>query len=532
LIHGIYQIGKAIHKNESAVEILLRKQNPVRENEITKKPTILIVEANVEDVDQIEFKCYFVDFIPNSLEKYLLGLTPGNSTNYSLSLSPSYKKINEEQRKNKKFSIKFDKMTKILKEKIDNKHVLDILKDKFPEETKWIKAILEKIERDPEPLFLKIEEFLDQKGMDKFDNPLLFKIRDNGGSKFLGEIPAMKELYEMIALPKSNKSFKNARCLICGSEENLQTGFDFGFFTLDQDGFRKLFFKNVPDLCYQYVMCRECYLLSLFGFLVLQNKLKFYAYSIKESRKTVPVYHYIIPTSDNLNLLKKDVETIAEAKLERDQKKKNQIQKQIQALNLQLLQVKQKRQKEKEKRAKKRYKEIENKYSNNIKKLKEQQEKEMGQFSIVEFFEAIQNKKRYIPIIDLYFKITDSKPTPKRKEIIAEIKMSSEHVSKLAELFNSVSQSLNRPLNLTFLQKIFKDNPKKFIFYYSSLLAFRVVNRVNFMKDIANRLKPEFTNHLISLSGHTSSGKSNYFRSHLNTFDTYNALYSKAGLWR
>jgi len=532
LIRQLYRTGKAVYSGETELQVLLGLQNPIREDENTKKPSLLVIEADVKDLKNIQYSCQFIDFMPKNRDFYLLGLTAGNATNYSLSLSPSYNKITAKKKKEKKFSIKFDKITKILNEKIDGKKVLEILSQDFPDEAAYIRAILEQIKKNPEPLYLKIEEFMDDKGIEKFNNPLIFKIYDASGSRHLGEIEAMKKLYVMIALPPSNNSYKDAQCMICGSTEQLQTGFDLGFFTLDQDGFRKLFFKMEKDLSFQFLMCRKCYIFSLLGFLTLENHLKFYSYSLKDGRKSIPVYHYLIPMAEDLTRLQEDIDLISEAKENRDKKKRKRMAIQIQDLDNQLLQIKQKYQKEKEKKAKTAYKQKEKKLLEKKKQLKDSQKREIEKFPLEDFLEEIQEKKKFIPITDLYFKITDQKSTPKRKDIIAEIKMSSEYASKLAKIFSSVFQSPNRTSNLLLLLKIFRENPQKFIFYHSSLLSLRSVARQNFMRDFAAELKSDFIKHLVNISSHADFNKPDYFRSNFKIFETYEALFNEARLWK
>jgi hypothetical protein len=525
LVSQIQRIGRAVYKGEDPVDILMRLQNPVREDSTTEKRTLLVVEVDfVEKKPQFQYKLY--DFRDEDESKYLLGLTSGTSTNYSLTLSPSYKKPTKKQKKKGKYSIKFDKMVRIKDQEIKSKKIIDKLRKNYPKEIQSIEIILNALENESDRINEEIEEFLNSKGIEKFDNPLIFRIKLDGKVKFLGEISAMRKLYGLLNLSDVQAKYENAKCSLCGSENGIREGFNLGLYTIDHEGFRNLFFKKEKGISYQYLMCTDCYLYTLLGFLTLKERLNFYAYSLKEGRSSVSIYHYIIPMAKDIDILRKQVEIISEAKSNYERAEREKTDKKITQLSDQISEIKRKLKKESKGKILKELERKQKQFEQDITTEEEKYEQRIGIFTVKEFLDQIDKNQKYIPILDLYYKITDYKQNPKTKEIVSEIYMSSDHIKKLSKVFKKVTSKTNfKILRLWTLQNLVSS--KKFLHYYSSLLSLQSIYRKNFQKDIAPELKSQF---IQTITG-SNNERVNYQRS-LTTYEMYHDLFNEAKLWR
>lgn len=520
IINQIQRIGRAFYDKQKPYEILIRTQNPVKSLD-DDPPKLLIIVANIQDIEDISFKYRIIDYEKEGLKDYLLGLTSGRSTNYSLTLTTGWSKST----KNRK--IKFNKIIKILKEKIDKTPIFELLEADFGNYALKIQSLLEYIKENKKKIQERLANFLEKQGYSSFQNPLVFKIIDEDGEKFLGEIPLMRRMYEYIYLGKTDKENEDAKCSICGSSKGIREGFNFGLYTIDQASFQSAFFENTSDFSFQYLMCSDCYFYSLLGYVILKEDLTFYSYKIKEGRKSVPIYHYVIPLSKDLNSLREDVKTIKTAKRHYDEKAKKNLEDNLKQLHSSIEDLNEKA----KELTKKELDKLKKNYQEKISKNEKQLDNMSNSFPIEEIVIELFSEKKTVPLMDLYFKITNQKLNPKTKQVMSQIIMDSGNIEKLADLFFKAKNDdiLNiNTVRLSGLRNLM--DSRSFLHYYSSLLSLKKVYRKNFLRDSAGTLKKRFI--AFRTENDEKKRRESSYRSPLKSYELYNFLFSNAELWR
>jgi len=519
LINQIHRIGQAFYEGEQPVEIMIQMQNPVRSEDETQPPKIIVVVANITNLNDIQFKPDIIDYNPKKLNKYLLGLTSGSGKNYSLTLSPSWN--------GKAKDINFRKIKLISKTKLYKKTIFEVLREDYGDSATQLKILLEKVKQDENTLKKQISSLLKSEGHKNFNNPLIFKIRDKDGEKFLGEIPMMRRLYEYLFLGEMDKKYNGAKCNICGKTKSLREGFNLGLFTLDQTSFESAFFDRTTDFSCQYLMCTDCYLYTLLGFIIIKNNLQFFAYQIKQGQESIPIYHYIIPTVRDLKILKEQVEILNRAKKEYDDKEKKNITENILSLkeNIESIKTKDKV------RTPKQLERI----KQDLEKRKKRQKNLLAsistsnKFNIEDLVINLYKQNKLIPIIDIYFKITNQKLNPKTKQIVSQINITSENIELLAVIFKEAIKKLEiKRIRLSSLKDLLPT--RKFLHYYSSLLSLKPIERERYQQDCANILKSLFIKYINAKNIQTKKEYS--YRKSLSIYELYNILFYEANLWR
>ena len=522
IINQIYNIGKAFFTDEEPVEILLKLQNPPRKEKDEDSPALLEVEADISDIEDISYKYALIDYNVSQESKYLLGLSPGNSTNYSLSLSLNWKK-------NKKTS--FKKLVGISNQKVGKISVFEKLKEIFKNDESEkdlidkIEKLIEDIEKREKEISDQINDYLLSQGKKNFQNSLFFKIKDNDTTYYLGEIPSMRKMYEYIFFPELDKESKNSTCQFCDSNLGIQMGFHPGTFTIDQKAFKLEFFRGKSKFSTQFNMCYDCYLKTILGYSILSNRLNFYAYSIQEGRDNVSIYHYIIPTTRNLKKLRKDVELIYKTKKSYDDQRIKTLSNQIKSINRRLEEIKES---EKSTAAKLYEKATANKKENLENKMEKLKSGESNEFKLEDLIMQLYSEEREMSIMDIYYKITEQKQTPKSKEIINQIIISNKNMKTLGELFKATNKRFNlisEDLKLWALKFLMRK--REFLHYYSSLFSLNKVSRKDFHKYASETLKRKFLNDLYE----SGEKEDRYYRSALKTYEFYNYIFSEANLW-
>ncbi|MHA1148573.1 MAG: hypothetical protein ACTSR8_10050 [Promethearchaeota archaeon] len=532
LINQIQRIGRAAYDNEDVVDILLRLQNPVKSIQSTRnddqKRLLLVVEAEVVN-DNLLCNYSLREYNENDKYHYLLGLTAGNLANYSLTISINYP--HKENIKKIGYSTKFDKITRIEKQKIGKRSILSLLADDYPEEAEIIEKIITFLKENEKEINLEFSKLFKEEGYEKFQNPLIFKIKINNQYKYLGEIVAMRELYKYLALGTVDATFQDGSCYLCGANKGLRSGFNLGFFTLDQHSFRNYFFRILQKkFSHQYLMCTDCFLFTQLGFVIIKNRLNFYAYKFDNDN----IFHYIIPLETNLRSLKTHIDIISRAKNNRDSLIDQKLTNEIKSIHTQIEQINETIKKEVKttiiKKLEKQKQEMESK----IEKKQERRNSKKNQFTIEELIEQLKKQEKKIPIMDIYYKITDNKSTPKVKEIQSELLISTETIDKLANIFEVANKKLGKSYRPLWALKDYMQF-YKFLHYYNSIISLKPINKDNFDSDINHKLKTLFFD---SLSGkeakkQKSSGKKNGgFINLLEIYETYRILYEEANLWR
>lgn len=341
ILHQLYRIGKKFYAaGEDPVDILIRLQNKVQSGDRNKTPRILTIIADVQDPDpeKITFTCKLVDYDPSREKDYLLGLTPGTATSYSPTLSPGWKE------KGKDRNIKFRWIYRIAK----NKNI-----KKLEDPPEWLLPFFIAIQQREKELQETVSEYLVREGKTSFQQPLIFRFKDNERIKWPGEIPTFRRLYEILFLEDVDKSLQGAKCSICGNTHGLRQGFQIGMYTTDQDSFLAHYFESRKKLNFQYLMCTDCYLLSLLGFVIVRDQLNFYAYGVQVKGKRQNIYHYIIPTTENEDTLKNAIDLISQAKVRAEKRRKANLTRQIQDINNKIQRAKRKQERKPKKEIKK-----------------------------------------------------------------------------------------------------------------------------------------------------------------------------------
>lgn len=519
LINQIHRVGQAFYAGEEPFEIMIQMQNPVRSDDETQPPKILCVVADITNLDDIQFEPKIIDFNPKLSKKYLLGLTSGPGKNYSLTLSPSWKGKPKDK--------SFRKIKLISKAKINKQTIFQILSEEFGKWATKLKRLLESIKEEEKTLSKTISSCLKSEGYTKFNNPLIFKIKDKDGEKFLGEIPIMCRLYEYLFLEEMDSEYNGAQCKTCGETKGLREGFNLGLFTLDQLSFKSAFFDSTTDFSCQHLMCTDCYLYTLLGFIIIKNRLQFYAYKIKEGQESIPIYHYIIPTVRDLNILKEQVEILTRAKKEYVDKERKNIVDNINSINEKISNIKTKDKKRTPKQLESIRKELEK-----DKKKQEDQLKYVSssnKFRIEDLVITLYQENNLIPLLDIYFKITNQKLNPKTKQIVSQINLTSKQIEFLAKVFkNTIGKLEGNTIQLSSLKDLLPT--RKFLHYYSSLLSLKPIERVQFQHDCANILKSLFITYINAKNSQNKKEKS-YWNS-LRSYELYDTLISEANLWR
>ncbi len=516
LINQIQKIGRAFSKKEDPVDILIQTQNPVRSDD-KNAPKLLVVVANISDIKNISLNYRIIDYEDNRKKQYLLGLTSGRSTNYSLTLSTGWRNSGRNRK------IKLKKMVKILKEDINKTPIFDLLEEEFGDYAKKIRELLIYIKDNKKQIQEKLANFLEEEGFTSFQNPLIFKIVNENGEKFLGEIPLMRKLYEYVYLGETNNEYPGAKCSICGNSKGIREGFNFGLFTIDQISFQPAFFEETSDFSYQYLMCTECYLYSILGYIIVNRD-----YKIKEGRGSTPIFHYVIPTSKNLKTLKDQVNAIKKAKERYDESLNKNLQDSINALKESIEDLKNKG----KILTKNEIIKLKNDYQDEIEQKEEKLNRKSTTFPIEEIINQLYIERRFIPLMDIYFRITNQKLNPKTKQIMSRIHMDSEKMEKVSELFVNARNS-----NILNINKIHLSNLKNlmsstetFLFYYASLLNLKPISREKFLRDSEKVLKRNFITFINS--DDKKERREHSYRLPLRSFELYNYLFTKANLWR
>lgn len=536
LIEQLYRIGRAAYRNQPIVEIFLMLQNEVREESSTDKRSLLLMECDVSDLENITYEFKLHDYDEDQNTKYLLGLTGGNSVNYSLTLSPSYKQLTDKKINKKKRTVKFDKMVRILKQEVSKASVLDLVKEanaEYEEDIDILTELLQFIDDNQWQINLELDAFFKEKDISKFNNPLVITLKkdEDGAPQFPGEIDAYHKLYQILFLEGIDQQYDDADCQICGAKRGIRDGFNFGIFTLDQESFQTQFFRDRRNLNYQYIMCVDCYVYTLYGFLIAREHLNFYAYSVKEGRSSLSIYHYLIPMATDMKLLKKQLQFLAKAKEKYDGKIDQGIDKQINILDLKISKLQDKHQAASTKKAKKSLKKEMKANEEKKEKQEEYRQLQKNRFTLVDLLENLEDESQYLPIYDLYYKISDYKQTPKSKQIMSEVFLSTEHIRKLSDVFASVRKKMelvNRSLDLSKLKFLVQN--RDFFNYFSALLSLQPVFKSRFDQICMPKIKSEFIRN-VTANSEEQRRKHPYTRD-LRVYQTYVQLFTEANLWR
>jgi len=504
IIKNFYHIGNAFFEGKAILQILIDLQGSVNPRKNEKTPKLLILEFNISNLNSIEYEIYKEDYDDSKKYEYMLGKTPGTKTNYSLTSSLEWNK------KNEKLKINWKKITQI-KDKINrNKRIFS----KNNDDINWILKLLEFIEKNQEQINESIKEYFIKEEDDLFNYPLIFKIKKEGIDipQYLGEIEFCRQLYEFLFfVDEGISSPEGGRCFLCRNTESLLNGFNIGLFTVNQHAFRTDFFIVDKKLNFQYLMCKECYVKTLFGYNIAESRLKYYAFSKKIGRNNIAIYHYIIPFITEPASMKDAINLISQSYVGY----KKSIQKQISELNNKLTQLDIKKAREEYQKLKKRLEGLEKHIKSNS-------------FNILEFIKNIyRQKKEIIRILDIYFKIEDTKQTPSTKSIISEVFLTNEKIKMLNKLFEGTRDDLGLSdiSDVRFDSLLEALEMRDFMHYFTSLYNLNKIKRKSFLQLLKNKIKSLIINDLITTE-HSWT-----FNNVIEAIRTYDYLIDKANLW-
>ncbi len=540
------------YNGEEPASILIRLQNKVRPREGDEHAQLLIVDVDISNTDTVHFTYDLIEYDPEKDDHYLLGLTSGPGANYSLSLAPNWKKGK---------MISFKKIHSMKNVKIEKgKSIFESLGN----EGAWIQRIFDAIGDQEGNIQEGLSTLLEREGKKIFQYPLVFRVKivENKLFQFLGEIPAMRRLYELLALHNTQVTAPGARCRTCGDTRSLRDGFSIGLFTLDQDSFIAQFFAHERDLNYQYLMCTSCYLKTLLGYTIMQDRLSFFAYNIKAGRKKQPIFHYVIPTGEGHDQVRNAVNFIEEAK-RKIAEEQGILTRQIQKLKTGTEKIKD----DEIERARRAIKDLqrdesvddnedaegnngehtegeseENNDEDNEGEGEGEDEAEEDQvekqtlisnrMAIIDLIKEIyQEKKTSISLLDIYYKITNAKQNPKTKVIVAEIVLSNEKINNLAAIFQEIRVNprfKNLFIGTKSLEQLFGEH--KFLQYFTAMLSYTPVNRATFKKNASKILQKLFIHNLLERKD-PKTRKVLPFRQPLHLYDMYYTIFDKQQLW-
>jgi len=500
---------------------MLGYQNPIKPRKSEDVPNLLIFKINCSNIEDIKYTFEITEYDKNLNDSYLIGFAGGSGSNYSLTLSPNWKK------KEYTTSQDFEKAANSFWKKLTVIGNNDRLKSFFNNEGSWIKRILRDIENNTVSLFTQLDQFMTKYGFIDFKYPLVSKIKRKDKYEFLGDIFEMRKIYQTLFFPKLISSGeKKIFCRICGSENNLTEGFKLGMYSTTHNAFVMEFFSKFKHLHGQNIMCDECFLKTLHGFNFLREKLNFYAYSFKNSGTVDKVFHFIIPMITEETLLKKAIKLISKAKTQSDKAHNASIESQINSLNERLERIDRELKKSNEikrKKLNKQQAETESKINERNKDLK----KNNNSIDIDILINTLDSAGQNISILDFYYKITNVKQNPKIIEVISEILLNSDMIKKLSEIFKKTEKRFGR-VALSDLHRLVED--RFFLEYYSSLLRLQSESKELFNKRCCNLLRKYFLTDFADIKYYDLNKKEKYYYL-LDIYDRFIFMYDQENLW-
>jgi len=517
IIRSFYNIGNAKLGNKPIYQALVDLQKPVKAMKKDEIPKILVLEFDISNNDNIDYTILIEDFDENLKYNYLLGRTSGNSPNLSLTSSFQWK-VSEKENKKDLFKLNWNK-------------IINIKKNISAEEYPWIVELIEFIENNQDKINNKIKDYFRSENIKEFSYPLIFKIKkDSSGSKYLGEFEECCELYEVLFFIDRIQEKTEGYCQICNNKKEVMTGFNLGFYTTDQDSFKALFFekrtltfgKKKKDLIYQYLMCKECYVKTLYGYTIAEAKLKFFLFRVKIGDNSKEIYHYILPLDNEPDEVNLSIEFITKA----DESSTSSY------LVNKIKEIENNLQKLDRKKSKDKY--------NKLKKLLEvfQEKYRLKELNIIEFIKEIYNTSdKKFNILDIYFRIDDKKQNPPTKTIISEILFTNEKIQKLNQILQNAIKEFSKTegefINLHYLHKIDKKFKilewKDYIHYYTSLFNLEPTSRTVFYKLINHKIRTLLLEKLTQTTD--SNSKRYHFENVMRTIKIYDFMMEKGNLW-
>lgn len=509
LISHIYNLGKASIGDKTKYEVLVDTQKDY------KKQYLILAEV---DTSKKDLKLSMIEYDYKNRYDYARGLISGSGNNLSLSIN-----INWEHMKDEIFEKNYKNETKIvnLSNKIGNiikKINLEEYKNTYVEEFfAWIypngnynnKSFILSLR-------LQIIDYLKAmkiKFSIKKDLPslLVFGFNDIKKNKIIysGKLKEFRRLYIELYNESVKKSrIKSSRkCYICGNESSDLEAFNWGIFTLDKISFNIGFLDKKNQN--QYHVCIDCRIMCEEGLNVLENKLKFYAFSIKKGSETIGVYHYLIPNCIEIDNLRENIDILKNMKSDINLRTFKDISRKIEELNYKI---------ERANRSIK--KKLMNKKRDLEKKIVDYRDNKNILIDITDLFS--EYSKLNLSFIDLYFRNVDLKQSPPTKEIYDVYFISKTRLEELAKKFKEIKRKHNiKNLYLWHLKDLI--GPTNYFRFLEALYNDQKINVGQFIKNSYKSLKESYKKEIFA-------EKKAYFHNKINEFTIFYNLFRMTGL--
>lgn len=453
IISQIRAIGSVMHRGKSDYEILVDGRGG-----ITAKH-ILVADLDIWDTrSSIAF--HIEEYASNKAYNYGFGFRTGTSSNLSpclrLSQKVEAKKIEKDIRTKILLMLKNTNAPLLMA----LKNWLDIRKSDFADAIVSFVSPLELPRRElPRALVLR------------------FPAEKGGILQFAGEYDEVREL--MVERERVYSSLKEDRrgvCHACGKEGLLRVPFSYGLMTLDHASFSLGFLDKSKQT--QFMICDKCYIDCVNGYNIVEDQLKFWAYSMKEGRGRVRVYYYLIPQTPDRKQLRNAVKTIGKAKRSIIDGAKRDLVREIRTINSKIQRADRAAAKrELQQRLKRLQKESDF--------MAREDDKEIDVPIIIE-----RVHQSGLGLIVFYFRLTNQ-PGERPKEVIGHFYISGSHLRSLAELFSGLRQDYSRKeIQLWRLRSLTDD--KMFMKILEALFGQSKINYQAFLKKASRKIEQDF----------------------------------------
>lgn len=332
MIIGLIRRLGEIKLQESAnvlLETYLKAQKPY------KQQHIFALEVNLESGS---FQLIIEEYDSNKETLYLRGIQGGMSENISPVLNLKPADLTEDPKKVLNLN-KFPSEKTLFEKQ-------GLGEEQFPLYSRLIRWYNEKKESILDLLLEKLEnEYYDlntKKVDKKAPTMIVFKVFREGEFRYPGEIPEIVDAYLQLATPPPPKEALKGICMACARDraltptDKLNTSL-FEFFSLDLNNYvLGMEIKKSNQL----TICTECQELLSLGLSVLENELRFRAYTRKiNSKNTLFVEHSLIPTSYGKELVAEVIKSLTRIRRERAELKRNSLRKEIEQIQQKLSRI-------------------------------------------------------------------------------------------------------------------------------------------------------------------------------------------------
>ena len=322
LIGLVRRLGE-IKSNQSEriiLETAIKNQKPYKQKEF------FAVDVNLEDG---QYKIHLEEYDSNKELLYLRGIKGGHSEN----LSPVLNVKPKEKEKEKILNIsKFPSENTLFRK-------YGLKREEFPIYTnliRWFENKKENIQEDIQSLIT--QNYINEKTKKIGNNAptmVVFKVLKDGDHCYPGEIDEFVQAYLHMNTPPKPKKSQIGTCMACGQKKPLTTTKDiktdlFEFFSLDLNNF---IIGMDNSKTWQLTLCLDCQDLVKLGLSVLDNELKFRAYTKKiDSKKTLFVDHSLLPTAYGEQLVIQVINNLKKIRREKSEEERQSIRKEIEEI--------------------------------------------------------------------------------------------------------------------------------------------------------------------------------------------------------